>query len=172
MRRRRLYLILHAWNPSPLCITGSGHCYDVTDPTSVNPELGGEHGLDQSLVDPDNRRPIDFVARTDALVQATPLPELLSGWRDGRVKQAVIALLLQLRWRRPDLFARGRYQKLTLQGPRASHSIAFVRELDSLQLVTMVPRLPYRLLGEGDTLMMPPGTWRETVVCVPGCGLR
>ena len=63
----------------------------------------GTEFWDQSLVDPDNRRPIDFAARTDASVQATPLAELLAGWRDGRVKQAVIARLLRLRWRCPDL---------------------------------------------------------------------
>jgi len=128
----------------------------------------GTEFWDQSLVDPDNRRPIDFAARTDASVQATPLAELLAGWRDGRVKQAVIARLLRLRRRCPDLFVRGRYQKLTLEGPRAAHLIAFMRELDGLQLVTIVLHLPYRLLGDGDALMMPPDTWRETVVCLPG----
>jgi len=114
----------------------------------------GKQFWDQSLVDPDNRRPVDFVARTDALAQATPLPEPLWGWRDDRVKQAVIARLLRLRWRCPDLFARRRYQKLTLEGPRAAHLIAFMRELHGRQLVTIIPRLPYRLLGDGDGLMM------------------
>ncbi len=69
----------------------------------------GTEFWDFSLVDPDNRRAVDFAARTRALAEA-PAPGSVAGaWRDGRVKQAVIARALALRRAVPELFARGDY---------------------------------------------------------------
>src|SRR3546814_9412860 len=60
---------------------------------------------DFSLVDPDNRRPVDFVARHSALSATTDDDELLRDWRNGRIKQRLIARLLGLRAEFPEIFA-------------------------------------------------------------------
>ena len=57
----------------------------------------GAEFWDQSLVDPDNRRPVDFARRIDALDAGEPPVALAAHWRDGRVKQAVIRQALALR---------------------------------------------------------------------------
>lgn len=63
---------------------------------------------EQSMVDPDNRRPVDFALRARLLDRAGPLD--LTDWRDGGVKLAVIQRLLDLRAVEPDLFAEGSYE--------------------------------------------------------------
>ena len=114
----------------------------------------GTEFWDLSLVDPDNRRPVDFAARAAALREgglgegalgegapgegasgegalgegASPVA-LAGAWRDGRVKQAVIARGLALRRRAPALFARGDYRPLEVRGRFASHAVAFLRVL-------------------------------------------
>jgi len=72
----------------------------------------GSEYWDFSLVDPDNRRPVDFPAREASLAASlasdAPAPDsLMPAWRDGRVKQAVIARVLALRARAPELFTAG-----------------------------------------------------------------
>ncbi|WP_261402369.1 hypothetical protein [Chenggangzhangella methanolivorans] len=84
---------------------------------------------DLSLVDPDNRRPVDFAAREAALGKAeTPL-EAAAHWRDGAVKQALIAATLAERARSPRLFSEGSYEPLEIEGPDADHVVAFARTL-------------------------------------------
>ena len=87
----------------------------------------GTEFWDFSLVDPDNRRPVDFVVRTAALRGGATPAALLETWRDGRVKQAVIARTLALRREGADLFARGDYRPLEATGPLARHVLAFLR---------------------------------------------
>ena len=73
----------------------------------------GTEFWDLSLVDPDNRRPVDFAARADALraVAADPdWPAFTANWRDGRVKLALTRQLLALRTELPDLFTNGAYR--------------------------------------------------------------
>src|SRR5260370_33073919 len=91
------------------------------------PDLNqGTEFWDFSLVDPDNRRPVDFSARAAALGDAD-LPALAAEWRNGRIKQALIAELLALRRRVPGLFAEGSYEPVPVEG-RAGHSTrAFIR---------------------------------------------
>ncbi|HET6194520.1 MAG TPA: malto-oligosyltrehalose synthase, partial [Acetobacteraceae bacterium] len=127
---------------------------------------------DFSLVDPDNRRPVDFTLRQKLLGTAT--------WRDGAVKQALIVQALGLRKAMPDLFAKGSYEPLTAQGPLANHVVAFLRrhELDALAVV--VPRLPTGLTVEGlaDTSVALPArlelfsTLEEDVVIDPHAALQ
>ena len=57
----------------------------------------GAEFWEQSLVDPDNRRPVDFTVRQRALTADGQLDELIGGWRDGRLKQQMIATVLALR---------------------------------------------------------------------------
>ena len=96
---------------------------------------------DFSLVDPDNRRPVDFALRQKLLGTAT--------WRDGAVKQALIVQALGLRKAMPDLFAHGSYEPLTAKGPLANHVVAFLRRHESDALAVLVPRLPTGLTPEG-----------------------
>ena len=72
---------------------------------------------DFSLVDPDNRRPVDYDLRRSMLQAGTP-PELaMASWRSGQVKQAVLHRALQLRVRRSALFLEGNYTPLRVEGP-------------------------------------------------------
>jgi (1->4)-alpha-D-glucan 1-alpha-D-glucosylmutase len=84
---------------------------------------------DFSLVDPDNRRPVDFAARSAALASfETPdWKSLVQNWTDGRVKLAWTRHLLKLRTELADVFARGDYQSLEVIGPHRDHVIAFAR---------------------------------------------
>ena len=76
----------------------------------------GTEFWDFSLVDPDNRRPVDWAARREALDADLPPAELLGVWRDGRVKQAVLFRALQLRAAKPELFAEGGYLPVSVEG--------------------------------------------------------
>jgi (1->4)-alpha-D-glucan 1-alpha-D-glucosylmutase len=110
----------------------------------------GAEFWDQSLVDPDNRRPVDFLRRSAAL-EANELPVTLARhWQDGRVKQAVIRKALDLRRKRPELFAGGEYRPLEVTGPLAAHVVAFARSDMDAYCIVVVPRLPGRLLGLAD----------------------
>ena len=76
----------------------------------------GSDFWDFSLVDPDNRRPVDYDMRRAALADHADWADLLQTWRDGRIKQAVIRKILGLRRQVPDLFARGDYTPLEVTG--------------------------------------------------------
>ncbi|MFT4047859.1 MAG: malto-oligosyltrehalose synthase [Solimonas sp.] len=122
---------------------------------------------DFSLVDPDNRRPVDYAARERALAGSDDDAALLRQWHDGRVKQRLIARLLRLRGEQPALFARGGYLPLTVGGRHAAHLLAFAREAGDAKLVVVVPRLPCGLSGAGGALAVEPGRWEDTRVELP-----
>jgi (1->4)-alpha-D-glucan 1-alpha-D-glucosylmutase len=134
----------------------------------------GSEFWDFSLVDPDNRRPVDFAARRAALASTATDDELLRDWRDGRVKQRLIARLLQLRATRPVLFAHGTYRPLPVRGPRAAHLIAFARQHGDDRLIVVAPRLPGTLFDHGDGLFFDAARWADTAVQLPPAwrGLR
>jgi (1->4)-alpha-D-glucan 1-alpha-D-glucosylmutase len=125
---------------------------------------------DQSLVDPDNRRPVDFTAREAALAEDQPPAELLAQWRTGAVKQAIIARALALRKLEPDLFAHGTYQKLEAEGPASAHVLAFVRRHKDRLVVAAVTRLSAKNIGEQP--LLPAGFWTGTSVILPDGRLR
>ncbi len=127
----------------------------------------GTEFWDQSLVDPDNRRPVDFEVRMQALEELQGPSRLASHWRDGLVKQALIERVLDWRRRQPDLFARGDYCPLQITGPRASHALGFVRRFADAALIVVVPRLPCALLEPGGGLLIPPAAWDGTIVRLP-----
>ncbi len=127
----------------------------------------GTETWDLSLVDPDNRRPVDFPALTKALKapQRADLGKLLATWGDGQVKQALIARLLDLRAQHPQLILSGTYEGLDVIGAEAERAVAFEREWDAKRLVVVVPRLVLPLLGEGGCLPLPPASvWGDTAV--------
>ncbi|AMP39365.1 malto-oligosyltrehalose synthase [Ralstonia solanacearum] len=127
---------------------------------------------DTSLVDPDNRRPVDFAVRHRSLraLQANPghsLAPLLAHWTDGRIKQAVLARALGVRAAMPEVFASGRYLPLALSGSGGAHALAFAREHAGRWVVAIVPLHAAALLGPAGTPAFPAGAWRDTTVCLP-----
>jgi (1->4)-alpha-D-glucan 1-alpha-D-glucosylmutase len=118
---------------------------------------------DLSLVDPDNRRPVDYEQRRRLLAAASDLsPEqALARMDEGLPKLWLIRSALCARRRRPEAFGAGeaaRYRPLTAAGARAEHVVAFAR---GDQVVTVVPRLCLKLQGawEDTALALPPGRW-------------
>ncbi len=127
----------------------------------------GTEFWDFSLVDPDNRRPVDFPARSASLADAQSPAALLEHWRDGRVKQAVIARTLAVRSRVPNLFTQGTYQPLKVEGPMADHVLAFARIHEGFAAMTAVTRLPARLPGMAERPIVPGDAWRGTSINIP-----
>ena len=116
---------------------------------------------DLSLVDPDNRRPVDFAARERVLagLAGAGPAEALARTAEGGPKLWLIHRILHYRLAHPGVFA-GSYRPLAAGGPKAGHVVAFAR---GEQLAVVVPRLLARL---GDPSS--PGTWPGTTVTLPG----
>ncbi len=90
----------------------------------------GTELYDFSLVDPDNRRPVDFDDRANVLAEVGEAPDwqsLSQHWRDGHIKLAWTRQLLKLRNELPEVFADGDYMPLDVTGPHADRVIAFAR---------------------------------------------
>jgi (1->4)-alpha-D-glucan 1-alpha-D-glucosylmutase len=103
----------------------------------------GNEVWDFSLVDPDNRRPVDYARREKLLagLDGAKPAELLASIADGRAKLLVVARLLALRKAREALFRDGGYTPLRTPGARARHLVAFARRGGSETVITVVPRL-------------------------------
>ncbi|MGG7600360.1 malto-oligosyltrehalose synthase [Pseudomonas sp. B21-023] len=127
----------------------------------------GNEYWDLSLVDPDNRRPVDYPARRASLEDGTPLAELLAHWRDGRIKQALVARVLDARQAHPELFQRGAYLPLTVQGRHADQVLAFARLGQGERAIIVVPRLASALLGPAATPLIPAQNWDDTRLVLP-----
>ena len=127
----------------------------------------GNEFWDFSLVDPDNRRPVDYAARKHALEEPLPPVELLANWRDGRIKQALIAEVLNLRVEHAELFRRGNYQALEVLGSQAHNVLAFAREHDGKQAIVIVPVRCATLLENGAVPQVDALRWGDTRVVLP-----
>ncbi|MCE2574436.1 malto-oligosyltrehalose synthase [Komagataeibacter sp. FNDCR2] len=97
---------------------------------------------DFSLVDPDNRTPVDFARRAALLEQCSSFDTAAATWRTGRIKQDMIRRILSFRQQYPDLFARGTYEPVGITGPDQGHAIAFLRRYAGMSLLVAAPRLP------------------------------
>ena len=106
----------------------------------------GTEYWDFSLVDPDNRLPVDFASRRKSLDRAH-FDELLANWDDGRLKQFLIAHVLAVRREIPHLFAEGKYLPLETSGHLAAHFLGFARVLPKDAAITVFCRLPVKLLS-------------------------
>jgi (1->4)-alpha-D-glucan 1-alpha-D-glucosylmutase len=116
---------------------------------------------DLSLVDPDNRRPVDYERRNCLLEHsAASMRDLLHNWQDGAVKLHLTARLLKFRASDPDLFALGDYRPLTAAGPKADCICAFERHHDGRSVVVAAARFPARRAADpdwsGTTIQLPP----------------
>ncbi|MFL6234141.1 MAG: malto-oligosyltrehalose synthase, partial [Thermoanaerobaculia bacterium] len=124
----------------------------------------GSEIWDLSLVDPDNRRPVDYELRRRLLgdlKRGMAPEEIVARMDDGLPKLWLIHQGLQLRRRSPEVFGPdGAYEPLRAAGPRAEHVVAFTR---GGAVAAVAPRLPLRLQGDwrGTTLELPPGSWRD-----------
>jgi (1->4)-alpha-D-glucan 1-alpha-D-glucosylmutase len=120
---------------------------------------------DFSLVDPDNRRPVDFASRRQHLetVMDVSPRELLEHWPDGRIKMFIIQRLLALRREEPAVFASGSYTGLHAHGSFADHVISFERRHKDAAILVIAPRHTAKL-------GFPPvgGAWTNTGLALPG----
>lgn len=133
----------------------------------------GAEFWDYSLVDPDNRRPVDFAERTTALQRLHGagediLPELLRCWHDGHIKQFLIWKTLNCRRELPELFSLGEYHPVAVEGDEAERVIAFLRRKGPHVALIVVPRLPAGLLEDVKVPLIPADRWGNTRLRLPG----
>jgi (1->4)-alpha-D-glucan 1-alpha-D-glucosylmutase len=99
---------------------------------------------DLSLVDPDNRRPVDFATRAQArqsLSGSVDWTALAAAWPDGRIKLALTARLLAIRRDLAPMFTHGDYRALEVEGPDRHEIVAFARCHDGKAVLVIVARL-------------------------------
>lgn len=119
---------------------------------------------DLSLVDPDNRRPVDFPTRKIWLADIpTDWSALASQWRDGRLKLALTHALLRLRNEHAELFTRGTYEALDVTGADADHVIAFRWRRNRKELIAAIGRHFAPLTDSGRRW---PQTWNFRVEAI------
>jgi (1->4)-alpha-D-glucan 1-alpha-D-glucosylmutase len=124
----------------------------------------GNEIWDYSLVDPDNRRAVDYNVRArmlKSLAGATPV-ELTQAWPDGRIKMFLTQRVLRFRHEHIDLFQRGDYLSLSASGTFAQCCVSFVRHLAHKWILLIAPRLSSRVgfppIGE---------LWKDTAIELP-----
>jgi (1->4)-alpha-D-glucan 1-alpha-D-glucosylmutase len=134
---------------------------------------------DFSLVDPDNRRPVDYALRGRLLRQLREQSETAGADRsrlvrslaeqkeDGRVKLYVTSRALHCRREHPGLFSVGEYTPLDVLGSRAEHVCAFLRRQEGTRAIVAVPRLLTHLLAEGQELPLGEAVWQDTLLVLP-----
>ncbi|WP_024694994.1 malto-oligosyltrehalose synthase [Pseudomonas syringae] len=127
----------------------------------------GTEFWDFSLVDPDNRRPVDYPARQQALRDNVSAPQLLGHWQDGRIKQALIAATLNARSTYPALFSEGEYVALEVKGSQAHRVLAFARTTQNERAIVVVPRTCSELLGTAQVPLINAAQWGDTHIVVP-----
>jgi (1->4)-alpha-D-glucan 1-alpha-D-glucosylmutase len=136
----------------------------------------GNELWDFSLVDPDNRRPVDYVRRQQIFEDVrqwaddpngSSLARLLEAPEDGRMKMYLTWKTLQLRQQHPDLFRDGEYLPLAVAGAKADHVVAFARKSASAMLFVVAPRLVAGLAGDDDQPPIGAHIWEDTAVALP-----
>jgi (1->4)-alpha-D-glucan 1-alpha-D-glucosylmutase len=124
----------------------------------------GNEVWDYSLVDPDNRRPVDYKRRREMLesLAAANSQDLVRTWPDGRIKMFLTQRVLQFRREHIELFQRGEYLPLTPSGTFVESCVSFARQLADRWIVVIAPRLSSRL-------GFPPiaENWTDTTVELP-----
>lgn len=142
---------------------------------------------DLSLVDPDNRRPVDFAHRHRVLsdlepllaqadpagavpsdaAQAAGVAALLDEWPDGRIKMFLTALGMRVRRAQPELFLAGTYEPLSPDGPGAGHLVTFARRHRDHALLVIAPRLTTQIPRDGGLLPLGHATWGHCALHLP-----
>ena len=131
------------------------------------------------LVDPDNRRPVDFRKRQEMLfamlarinaAESSPhdlQQELLANLSDGRAKLYTIAQTLHLRNRQPETFSHGTYIPLEVIGSKARHICAFARKRNNRAIIVVAPRFCQTLLAGRQALPLGLEVWDDTTITLP-----
>ncbi len=135
----------------------------------------GNELLDFSLVDPDNRRPVDYPQRMRLLAEleahGAPHPAaaraLLENLEDGRAKLYVTWRALQFRKAHAALFDDGDYLPARVAGLHASHLCAYARRTSQEWALVIVPRLYARLMDDSDELPLGAAVWGDTAIELP-----
>jgi (1->4)-alpha-D-glucan 1-alpha-D-glucosylmutase len=135
---------------------------------------------DFSLVDPDNRRPVDYAHRQAILVQVQDvlrrrddadflesLAEIVHHLDDGRAKAYLMAAVLAYRAENAGLFEQGAYYPLTVSGTGADYIVAFARQSDDAVAITVVPRLLYTKGLRRNALPCGKRVWQDTALVLP-----
>ena len=134
---------------------------------------------DFSLVDPDNRRPVDYETRAGFLADFHSIcgiqgfdrrqfvQELLATVPDGRIKLYITMVGLQYRRTHAPLFLRGEYVPLKVEGTKKRHVCAFARIYEDQAVVAVVPILVKGLCQKTETLPFGPSVWEDTRMIVP-----
>ena len=128
----------------------------------------GTELYDFSLVDPDNRRPVDYRLRRKLLDEAESDPaRLLSNLPDGRAKMHVIRRGLGVRRAHANLFHGGRYVALHADAGREENIAAFALQRDARAVIAVAPRLFAGLVGEEAAAPIGERVWGEAALRVP-----
>jgi (1->4)-alpha-D-glucan 1-alpha-D-glucosylmutase len=132
---------------------------------------------DFSLVDPDNRRPVDYGRRhrllteLDEQLQArghtSVAAALMSTPRDDRLKLYTVATVLRYRRANRDLFDHGGYTPLAIEGVRQGHVFSFSRGYAGREAIVVVPRLLSALLPDAETPPLGERVWGDTAIVLP-----
>jgi len=121
---------------------------------------------DLTLVDPDNRQPIDYQHRIGLLQEIRSkedpdfIKEILSNKQDGRVKLFLISKVLEIRKQYEDLFLRGDYIPLAIEGELNKYVIAFARKYGQAWSITIVPRFTRKFVEEKHQ-------WKDVFLILP-----
>jgi (1->4)-alpha-D-glucan 1-alpha-D-glucosylmutase len=136
---------------------------------------------DLSLVDPDNRRPVDYTRRQHIFESfrgwneasgGSCLGGLLQAPEDGRLKLFLIWRTLCFRQQQPDLFQTGQYLTVVVEGAKANHVVAFARKSKTASALVIVPRLMASLLNGADLPPIGADIWEDTRLILPFCDGR
>jgi (1->4)-alpha-D-glucan 1-alpha-D-glucosylmutase len=132
---------------------------------------------DFSLVDPDNRRPVDYTLRREMLnklkrreSELGPLKlakELIINKETGMIKLYLIYKALNYRKAHRELFEIGEYVPLETMGERANNICVFVRRIGNTRAITVVPRFFTKLISEDDGLPLGKEIWKDTFAVIP-----
>lgn len=132
---------------------------------------------DLTLVDPDNRRPVDFRSRSGALEwiigregeigRAELARELTASWEDGRIKLWLTCKALNFRRENRELFESGDYLPLEASGEKERHVCAFARRRNGKSAIVVAPRFFATLVPEPGTLPCGEGIWGEAFLVMP-----
>jgi (1->4)-alpha-D-glucan 1-alpha-D-glucosylmutase len=127
---------------------------------------------DLSLVDPDNRRPVDYALRRRYLeeMKAKPASEVIrditADLNDGRIKLWTMYRALELRQRQYELFRKGSYEPLLLEGDKREHLIGFTRSYADKSLIALLPRFGYALMKGKHGLPLG-AAWSDAALQIP-----
>ncbi|MEW6417659.1 MAG: malto-oligosyltrehalose synthase [Nitrospirota bacterium] len=132
---------------------------------------------DYSLVDPDNRRPVDYNFRIGMIEELKKgkteitLPEfvreLTMNKENGKIKLYLIYKALNYRKKNRELFERGEYLPLEIMGQKAENACAFIRRIGNNRVIIVTPRFFTRLMSRPDDLPFGEHVWSDTFIVVP-----